>query len=238
MRRSRSAFDSTLYVAGQHVPRVVAGLVAAVLVVTILAAVGKRNGLPVFELATLVPELVLRGQVWRLVTWPFIAGDFLPLVFGCLALWFVGRDLASAWGGARFLGVFFAVAAAAGALTCLVALVWPLLRIVPLHGTWAMVDALFIAWAILFPARQILMWFVLPLRGQTLLYVVVGGTVLVSLLDGPVFYVPHFMAELLMLAWLKLPQWRAQVAVRMQRRRRASHLRTVGSWGEKPRWYH
>lgn len=238
MRRSRSAFDSTFYVAGQSVPRVVAVLIGLVLGVTIVAAVGGRNAFPLAQWTVLVPGLVLAGQAWRLVTWPFYEPSFLPLVFGCLALWFLGRDLVSAWGGARFTAVFFAIAAVAGALTLLIGLAWREILRVPYAGIWPIVDALIIAWGILFPARQILVWFVLPLRSRTLVYVTIGGTVLLALLDGPALYVPHFMAELSMLAWLKLPQWRAQVAVRMARRRRPTHLKTVGSAGEKPRWYH
>jgi membrane associated rhomboid family serine protease len=241
MPRAQRAFDGSFYVGGQRIPAVIGVLVGLTLGITILGAVGERNGFPLFAWTALVPQLA--AQAWRLVTWVFIQPEPLSLIFACLGLWWFGRDLLSVWGPRRFLAVFFGVAAGAGALTCLLALGVPSLRLVPFYGTWGILDALIIAWASVFPGRDLLLYFVLPLRGRTLVYATIGGTVLVALLHGITAYIPYFLAEALMLAYLGLPQLRARMTTGFARPRRPTHLRSVDRWtshrgDDKPRWDH
>src|SRR4029450_14080476 len=59
---------------------------------------------------TLNPALILRGQVWRLVTYIFLPQTFSPL-WVLLALWFlwvIGEGLEHAWGAFR-LTLYFVV---------------------------------------------------------------------------------------------------------------------------------
>jgi membrane associated rhomboid family serine protease len=241
MARAQRSFDGSFYLGSHRVPTVLAVLIGLTLAITILGAVGHRNGFPLFAWTMLVPALAV--QVWRLVTWVFIQPEALSLIFACLGLWWFGRDLLSIWGPRRFLAVFFGIAAGAGALTCALAAAVPQLRGVPFYGTWGILDALIIAWATAFPGRDLLLYFVLPLRGRTLVYATIGGTVLLALLNGVTAYIPYFFAEALMLAWLRLPQLRARMATGFAKTRRPTHLRSVDRWptgrdDDKPRWYH
>jgi membrane associated rhomboid family serine protease len=233
--------DGSVYVGGHRIPTVIAVLIGLTLAVTIVGAVGQRNGFPLYAWTALVPAFA--AQAWRLVTWVFIQPEPLGLIFACLGLWWFGRDLLSIWGTRRFLSVFFGIAAGAGALTCAAALVAPSLRTLPFYGTWGILDALIIAWATAFPGRDLLVYFVLPLRGKTLIYVTVGGTILFALLSAPTAYIPHFFAMALMLGYQRLPQLRARMATGFTKTRRPSHLRSVDRWptgrgDDKPRWYH
>src|SRR5687767_8382005 len=234
--RSTRPWDRSFYLGTHRVPAAVAVLIGLTLLFTIVGAVGTRNGVPLLEAAALVPALVWAGQAWRLLTWVFVETQALSLVFGCLALWFLGRDLVSTWGPGRFLGVFLVLTAATGAATTLLALLFSDLRVFPFLGMWPLVDALIIAWGLLFPGRQILIYFVIPVQGRALVPVTVGGTVLFALLYGLVPFIPHFLAEGLMLAWLYSPDLRAQIRTRF--RRRSAGPRRVESWSsqEKPGW--
>ena len=49
---------------------------------------------------------------------------------------------------------------------------------------WPLADALIIAWATLFPTRQMLVYFVIPLGGRNLIYATLGGTLIFALLAG------------------------------------------------------
>jgi len=244
MRRFR-VLDGSLVVLGERVPVVIVGLIGLTLAASLLGAVGSRNGLPLRELGVLVPGAVYGGQVWRLLTWPFIETDGLPLLFGGLALYWFGRDLAYAWGPSRFLLVYLSLAGAAAGLTCLVALfLWPSLLTRGVYfGHWPLVDALLIAWATLFPRRQMLQYFLIPMGGRNLVYFVVGLTAVFALLNGPSLFVPHFAAMAVMFVYLRdwpLRELWLRLRVRaLDRRRRRSHLEVVERpRDEPPRWVH
>src|SRR5215813_13684170 len=59
---------------------------------------------------TLDPALILRGQVWRLVTYIFLPQTFSPLwvLLALWFLWFIGEGLERAWGPFR-LTLYFVV---------------------------------------------------------------------------------------------------------------------------------
>jgi len=230
-------------------PRPILWLIVATIVCTALGSLLQRNGMQVLTYAVLVPDWVLRGEVWRLLTWILIetGGGCLNLIFGCLLLYFIGADLLYRWGVKRFLAVYFGVPALAGLLTCLVArFVWHEVGQVPYFaGMWPALDALMIGWAVLYPDRQIFVYFVLPVSGRQLIYLTIGATILMALINGLPLFVQHLLAETLMLFYtdvisVRRMYLRGRMAV-LQRdyRRRTAHLRMVDRDDEKPpRWMH
>jgi membrane associated rhomboid family serine protease len=234
--------DRSYLVLGGRLPAPVALLIAATFVASILGA-----QVPAVTLfGALIPAAVHQGELWRLVTWVLFEPDPLGLIFAALALFWFGGELVRVWGPGRFLLTYFAIAAASGVVTCLLALAFPALGGIPFRGPWPIVSALIIAWASCFPRRDIYVYFVLPLRGQNLIYATLAGTLLFALLGGFAFFVPHFAAELGILAWLRGsplgPLWariKYELAYRSWRRR-ASKLKAVppSSPDETPRFYH
>jgi membrane associated rhomboid family serine protease len=189
---------------GGRVPASVGALIALTALLSLAGVVGERNGLSLVRLALFSPEAVWEGEIWRLVTWVFFETDPLSLLFGGLMLYWFGKDLAHAWGERRFVLVYLGIAAAAAAATCLAALLWPaLLRGGRALGPWPVVDAMVVAWALLFPDRQILVWFALPVGGRSLLYLTVGGTLLYAAFAGFAPYAPHLAAEGLMALYVR-----------------------------------
>ncbi|HTP50616.1 MAG TPA: rhomboid family intramembrane serine protease [Anaeromyxobacteraceae bacterium] len=180
---------------GGRVPVAVGALIAVTVVASLVGVVGERNGLPLLQLGVLEPGRVLRGELWRLVTWVFFETDPLGLLFGGLVLYWFGRDLCEAWGERRFVLAYVGFAAAAAALATGVALLFPALLHVHWLGLWPAVDALVVAWALNFPYRQILLYFALPVSGRALLWFTVGGTLLYAVFSGLAAFVPHLLAE-------------------------------------------
>src|SRR4051795_10118050 len=82
--------------------RIVIGFTALVYVLVYL-----NRGFESF--LTLDPALILRGQVWRLVTYIFLPQTFSPLmvVLALWFLWFIGDGLERAWGAFRLTLYFF-----------------------------------------------------------------------------------------------------------------------------------
>ena len=237
MRHARSIGDVLTF--GGRVPATVGGLISATVVASLLGALGRGYGL--VDAAALVPGLVWQGQLWRLATWVFFETDPLSLLFGALTLYWFGRDLCFAWGPRRFLATFFGIAAAAATVTCLLAqFAWPSLMGAGWTGSWPVISALIIAWAMIFPERQILFMLALPVSGRALLWLTLGGTLLYAVFGRLLAYVPHLSAQLLMIAyargWSLRGLWQSLRIKNYERRarRRASHLKVVKK--DPPRW--
>jgi membrane associated rhomboid family serine protease len=200
---------------GGRVPAAVGGLLAALLLASVAGALAR----PVRDATFFSPILVWRGEIWRLLTYPFFENDPFALLFGGLMLWMFGRDLALDWGERRFLGAFLGLGAGAAAATSVLALAWPRLQDIGSAGPWPVVDALVVAWALRFPDRQLLFMFALPVSGRALLWLTVGGTALYAVFAGVVPYVPHLLAEGLAALWLRGPRLRLPRLPRWRRRR-------------------
>jgi membrane associated rhomboid family serine protease len=231
---------------GARFPAAVVWLAGAVLAGSCLAAVDWRIGLKLLRFVTLDPQLVLRGEVWRLFTWSFFELQPLNLIFGALVLLIFGRDLSDVWGAKRLWTTYLVLTALTGGLTTLLSLVWSDLRGWDGVTVWPLADAIIVAWATLFPTRQMLVYFVIPLGGRNLIYATIGGTLVFALLSGFVLFVPHFIALGLMLAYLREPAigrfWqRLTLGMRGGPKRRPTHLRAVDRLDredEPPRWLH
>jgi membrane associated rhomboid family serine protease len=234
--------DRSFYVLGGRLPAPIALLIGT----TLIASIACAQSDTVLSAVLLIPELVFRGQIWRLVTWVLLERSALGLVFGLLGLFWFGGELVRVWGPGRFLVRYFGLAAASGLVPCVLSLAFPGLGRLPFFGTWAMVSALIVAWASYFPGRDILVYLVLPLRGRNLIYATFAGTLLFALLENFWFFLPHFAALFIMLGslrgtplgglWARL---KYELAYRSWRRR-AGKLKAVppSSRDETPRWYH
>ncbi len=229
---------------GAVFPAMVVWIAAAIVTSSVMLAVLARGGgRGLLDKAALMPALVLGGELWRLLTWCFVELDPLGLIFSVLILVFLGRDLHQAWGPARFLGVYAGLGIVAALVTCLVALVWRELQTTGYLTTWPVVEGLTVAWASLFPSRQILLYFVLPVSGRTLVAIMLAGTAIFALLSGITHFVPHFAAMGAAMLYVRgvnnlLVRWRTSRLLKSQRR--PKHLRVVPKkkGNGRPDWLH
>jgi membrane associated rhomboid family serine protease len=232
------------HVLGIYILRPIAWLIAIVLLMSAGGALLERAGIPVLSKSVLLVEPVLRGEVWRLLTWAPLELSPFGLVFGCLLLYFIGPDLVRRWGVRRFYANFFGGAIVVGALTCLVGrFLWPEAARLPYLGLWPMNEALLIAWASLFRDRQILVMFALPTAGRNLIALTIAITVVMAALNGFALFLPHFLAELAALAYMDVIPVRssiarARLALFQQRYRRRTAKLTRVDRDEPPRWTH
>lgn len=244
----RSPQFAQFFTFGGRVPATVGLFLALMLAASVWGRMDPR----VLNLAALVPAAILQGQLWRLVTWPFFQGDVLALLFGGFMLWSLGQQLSYAWSERRFATRFLGYAVGAALLTTLLAVVWPVARATAHVGVWPVVNALLVAWAMLYPDRQVNLWGVLPLTGKTLALLVAGGTVLYAIFAGLpaglAVFAPHLFA--LGLAWVQARgvggrrslfqarQWWAEREGKRRAAARAKHLKVVRKDGpdDRSRW--
>ncbi|MCS7046034.1 MAG: rhomboid family intramembrane serine protease, partial [Gemmataceae bacterium] len=108
------------------------------------------------------PEAVLRGEVWRLLTYAFVHDphQIFHILFNMLFLWWFGTDVEKLYGGKEFLG-FYLVSALLGGLSYFL---WSWLRDIdnPCIGASGAVTAVLVLCACHYPQRMILVLFVLP----------------------------------------------------------------------------
>jgi membrane associated rhomboid family serine protease len=214
---------------------------------TILAALGGQMGWPILLWGALVPRQVLAGQIWRLVTWPLFEFSLPPigLVFACACLVTFGRELVYRWGPLGFIRVYLLMAVVGGSATCALAFIWPAILDFPYFTSWAVIDGLIIAWAIINPFAQLMFNFVLPLVGRQIIYATIGINVLAGIFFGPAIVIPHFAVIVFTLIYFRDPAlrrlWLKLQLGALQRvpRRRTSHLHPVDTDDrDKPRWLH
>ena len=159
-------------------------------------------------------QLILQGEVWRVITFIFVPTQTNPLLFA-LALyfyWLIGTGLEKAWGSFRF-DIFYFLGVACSVVSGFIT-------------GYAMVDYLhmtmFIAYAILNPDHQVLVFFIVPIKMKLLaifegivllLMFIVGGwpdrlAMLVAFLNLAVFFAKDVVFAIR--AFFRRRKWKKQ----------------------------
>ena len=138
----------------------------------------------------LAPDAVFEGlQVWRLATYLFVhdTGGFTHILFNMLALWMFGVDLERRWGTRGFVQYYAVTGIGAGIATALISLlpfdatrgVYSAITV----GASGAIYGLLLAWALLFPHRNILFMFIFPLPARVAV-ALMGGMAFLAAVSG------------------------------------------------------
>lgn len=128
---------------------------------------------------TLEPAMILRGQIWRLVTWVLIPPSSSNIFFYLIMMllyYSLGKSLEHTWGTFRFNvyifgGMLFTVI---GAFITYV--IYYFMGTIP-YGIGSYVTtyyinmAIFLAFAVCYPNMQILLYFIIPVKMKWMAYV-------------------------------------------------------------------
>ncbi|MBP6715969.1 MAG: rhomboid family intramembrane serine protease [Acidobacteria bacterium] len=119
----------------------------------------------------LVPELLLtKGWLWQLATYAFVHADITHVLFNMLIVWMFGVELERRWGSVAFTKFYF-VCAIGAAFTVLGVSLLPFddahrMYVASTIGASGACYGLLMAWALLFPTREILLFFVFPVQAR------------------------------------------------------------------------
>lgn len=154
-------------------------------------------------------DYVLRGELWRLVTFVFVPTQSNPffLLISLYFYYFIGNALERNWGEGRFTIYYFSGVV----LTILAALVGQLLGLGGVVVGTAYINlSMFFAFAMLYPDMQVLLFYIIPIKVKWLAYVdaavfafdvvanLLGGSIvaalmpLVAILNFFVYFSPYF----------------------------------------------
>jgi membrane associated rhomboid family serine protease len=157
----------------------------------------------------LVPVLVLHQfWVWQLATYMFLHGGIFHILFNMLALWMFGAELERTWGTRYFLKFYFVTGIGAGALTVLFSLLpfgfaQQLQRSI-IIGASGSIYGLLLAYALYFPERPILMFFVFPIPAKVFVTIMGAIALYSSLSDsGGIANATHLGGLLVAYVFLK-----------------------------------
>ena len=158
-------------------------------------------------------SVILHLRLWQLVTYLFVHSptQLSHILFNMLAVWMFGVDLERRWGTRAFVRYYFITGIGAGVSMLLVSFL-------PFAATRSAFDAvtigasgavygLLMAWALVFPRRQILFMLIFPLTARV--YVLIMGAIAflsaVGASGGPVANVAHLGGLLVGFIYLKGP---------------------------------
>jgi len=144
----------------------------------------------------------LHLELWRFVSYMFLhdPNSMFHIIFNMLALWWFGTELEDIWGGRKFLIFYFVCGVGAGLFSCLNLFINPYSLVIGASGA---VLGLLTAYAHYYPTRQVLLFFVLPMKMRTL---IIGYAVISVVMSfsggGRVSHITHLGG--IVVAWLYL----------------------------------
>ena len=168
----------------------------------------------------LQPDMVYgRGFVWQLVTYLFLHGDLGHILVNMFMLWMFGVEMERMWGPRRLLNYYFLCGVGAGIVTCFFS------QGSRTIGASGAIFGVMLAYGMTFPERQILFWFIFPMKAKHFVLLLAGIELWVSsqyVSDG-IGHFAHLGGMLfgylyLKRAW-KVRDWLSGIRWRARRRR-------------------
>ncbi len=129
----------------------------------------------VLNICTLEPYYILRGQVWRIITWVLVPPSGFG-IFTLIMLYFyfsIGRNLEMTWGAFRynlyiFSGLIFTLA---GAFLLYFLMGGNVIGLGYFFSTYYINMSIFLAFTLTYPEMQVLLYFFIPLKVKYLGYI-------------------------------------------------------------------
>lgn len=153
------------------IPNLMLYVVIGTVAVYLLQILTRANNASALDFLSFNLSGLLRGEVWRLVTFIFLPNSSSPLLL-MISLYFyywIGSTLERQWGTPRFTIYYLAGAILSVLAAVLVALVSGNFNYT-MMGTYYVNLSMFLAFAVLFPDMQVLLLFVIPVKMKWLAY--------------------------------------------------------------------
>ena len=163
------------------------------IIVYSIGSFSSRTSVLTFYLG-LIPALVTeKGFIWQIFSYMFLHSThgFFHIFFNMYALLIFGVPIEQAWGARRFLLYYFFCGIGAGITIYLINLISSGVGyVIPTIGASGAVFGLLLAFGILYPNAQILLFFIIPIRAKYLV-VMFGVLELYLELFGPQSNISH-----------------------------------------------
>lgn len=147
---------------------------ACFIIASIMRAIG---GYSLVEFIGLSANGLFHGLIYQLITYPFAETQLMSFLFNSLVIWFIGSELESQWGLKVYLRFLLLTVIGVGLIFTLVNLIFFFgtpFYFSPLHGLSGINFALLIAYAMLYPDRQMAFMMIFPMSARTFCWILAG----------------------------------------------------------------
>lgn len=217
-------------------------IVAGNVAVYVLMLLTQSNDVNALNFLTFNLHALLRGEVWRLVTFVFVPAYSSPfsLLISLYFYYWIGSTLEREWGTARFNLYYWS--------GVLLTVIGALLASAITGGNFAVAGtsyvnlSMFLAFALLFPNTQVLLMFIIPVKMKWLAYIDVGlfaaGIIRAILVRnwGGVILPVMALLNFLIFAWPTLQGWAQRQ--QYQHSRQAVNFKKAVHQQQKQQGYH
>lgn len=167
---------------------------------SILKAVGAFS---LVSLVGLSGAGVASGLIYQFVTYPFIETQLMSAIFNSLLIWFIGSEIETLWGKKVYIRFLLLNVIGVGLFFFLVSFIFfngTHVFETSLHGLNGINFALLIAYATLYPDRQLSLMMIFPMRAQTFCWILAGIEAYMALFSNITTSWAHLLA--MGLSWL------------------------------------
>lgn len=217
-------------------------IVAGNVAVYVLMLLTQSNDVNALNFLTFNLHALLRGEIWRLVTFVFVPAYSSPfsLLISLYFYYWIGSTLEREWGTARFNLYYWS--------GVLLTVIGALLASAITGGNFAVAGtsyvnlSMFLAFALLFPNTQVLLMFIIPVKMKWLAYIDVGlfaaGIIRAILVRnwGGVILPVMALLNFLIFAWPTLQGWAQRQ--QYQHSRQAVNFKKAVHQQQKQQGYH
>jgi membrane associated rhomboid family serine protease len=205
---------------------------------SILKAVGAFN---LVSLLGLSASGLMSGFIFQLVTYPFMEVQLMGFIFNSLVVWFIGSELEAQWGRRVYLRFLLINLLVVGLLFVLVNTVFfygTAFYSTPLHGLTGINFAMLMAYALLYPDRQMSLMMIFPMRARTFCWILAGIEVYMALFSGMAASWAHLLAmgvTYLVIKFQNRPLLNKVLHAQFEKKKRSkNHLYVVKDEDQKP----
>lgn len=128
----------------------------------------------IIQLFGLTPADVLGGHVYQLITWVFLHGGLMHLLFNCFGFWMFGSLVESTWGTRRFRNFCIVSGILTALCICAIGLLDAETFNLPTIGASGIVFATIMAVSVLAPNQVVLFFFVFPMKMKYFAYLMIA----------------------------------------------------------------
>ena len=137
------------------------------------------------EPLVLVPAKVVQSfAIWEIVTYLFLHGGIMHLLWNMLALWMFGAEMERTWGTPRFVRFYFSCGIIAGLTVVFASLLFGGMGDSTLGASGAILGLL-VGYAVVFPDRTLLFGFLIPMKSKYFVMIIAAVVIFQSFTSVP-----------------------------------------------------